>query len=278
MEPVAAIAIIETDLRRLVRVVLSSGHGPDWLDQVLDPDTLDRLRMRQVEESKRRAPGIVPTNLLAYTHLFELRKILEKCWEEFAPALGPKKDFVVLMDKVEDCRNAPAHSRELLPHERALLEGISGTVRNQVTRYLSDQDPDGEHYPVIEWVRDSFGNELDLLGSTDTGSVSLSTGLTLQVGETVQFEARGWDPQGRELTWQWAPISARNGPTVVGNDVSFAWAPTENEVGSSTFLEVQVTSSGRYHRHQSYDQRVNWWFRVAPPSIEVLEEERPKMD
>jgi Swt1-like HEPN len=159
MEPSAAIAVIETDLRHLVRVVLEKAHGSDWLAKNLDAATIHRLQERLEEERKRRAPAKVSSDLMAYTHLYELRTVIEKNWQEFSPALGEKKEFVVLMDKVEDFRNAPAHSRELLPHERSLLDGIAGTVRTQVAMYVSSQDPDKRHYPVIESIRDSFGNE-----------------------------------------------------------------------------------------------------------------------
>ncbi len=265
MEPSAAIAVIETDLRRLVGLVLKKSLGREWLTEVLDNDTRLRLEARLLEEGKRRAPAVVPSDLLAYTHLYELRGVIEKRWEDFKPALGEKREFSVMMDKVEDFRNAPAHSRELLPYERALLDGIAGSVRTQVTRFVSQQAPDGQHYPVLEWIRDSFGNEIGDVGLPPGDAAVIDSGVRLQVGEVVRFEARAWDPQGRELTWQLAPIFAKEGPTLVGNEVAFEWAPTEENVQSHTFLEIELCSSGKYHRHGSYDQRVSWGCSVDPP-------------
>lgn len=263
MEPSAAIAIIETDLRHLVGVVSSRKHGPDWLEERVDAALLETLRSRLEEEAKRRRPARVQTDLASYTHLYELRRIIEEDWQTFSEALGEKRAFVVLMDKVEDFRNAPAHSRELLPHERSLLEGIAGYVRTQVTTYLSAQSPDTRHYPVIESVRDSFGNQPAMRGAGDP--TSLETGLILQVGAEVTFEARGWDPKGRELTWQfglnWEPRGI-----ATGSEAAFTWTVDEADVGRNCYFVVTLKSPGPYFRHTGYDQRVDMMYEVEPPS------------
>jgi hypothetical protein len=266
MEPSAAVAVIETDLRVLTRVVLQEVDGPQWMEKDLDAGTLESLEARREEERKRRAPSGVPADLLGYTHLYELRTLIEKHWTAFAVALGQKREFAVLMDKVEDYRNAPAHSRELLPHERALLEGIAGEVRSKVTAFRSQRGPDASYYPVMESIHDSFGNEADL-SSRNLGSVAVHTGLRLRPGDVVRFEARGWDPQGRELTWEYGPIFAGQGGAVTGTEVAFDWVVREEDVSVGWFLEIQVTSSGRYHRHRSYDDRVTFHYAVDPPDL-----------
>jgi hypothetical protein len=263
LNPTASIAIIETDLRRLVSVLLSAAHGTDWLEHAAGADRLQTLANRREEEAKRRTPASVPTDLLAYSHLFELRKIIEQRWEKFAPALGEKKEFTVLMDKVEDFRNAPAHSRELLPHEVALLEGISGTIRTKVTAFLSTQSPDAKFYPVIESVRDSFGNTAEAQRPDHT--TVITTNLILQVGQQVQFDCRAWDPQGRDLIWQYGVTFAVDGKSLTGPDVSFTWEPTAKDVGRHVYLEIEVRSSGEYHRHTDYDDRVSFCYTVHPP-------------
>jgi len=44
MDPSAAIAVIETDLRHLVHAVLEKVHGSDWLAKSLDAAKVDELR------------------------------------------------------------------------------------------------------------------------------------------------------------------------------------------------------------------------------------------
>ena len=265
MEPSASIAIIETDLRRLVRVVSSDKFGTEWRTRVVDEDTAAQLTNRYVEKEKRRAPAKVSDDLLDYTHLHELRKVIEREWEAFSPALGKLREFSILMDKVEDFRNAPAHSRELLPHERSLLEGIAGTIRTQVTAYVSSRSSDLRHYPIIESVRDSFGNQLAVSapGQLDT----VDTGLELQVGTAAEFEARGWDPQGRELTWDFGPmVAAQRRVSVMGTEAHFSWSVTEEDVGANFYFQVTLSSSGPFHRFQGFDQRLVFRYGVEPPS------------
>lgn len=263
VEPSAAISVIETDLRRLVRVVLQSSIGENWASKVFDGQVSEKLRERLEEEKKRRDPATVPTDLTAYTYLYELRNVIEKRWDFFSKALGAKREFSVLMDIVEDFRNGPAHSRELLPYERALLEGIAGKVRTQITRYVSSTSPDAKHYPVIEWIRDSFGNELSSPGAGSSNYVQ--TGLRLQVGDTVAFVARGWDPQGRELTWRWGRTFASLGPKVGGTEVAFTWKVTKEDVGERFFIEIDLIGAGPYHRQGGYDDRVAFHYAVEPP-------------
>jgi hypothetical protein len=262
MEPSAAIAIIESDLRFLVANEYPAKLGPEWLHQVLSAETVEALQARCDEEVKRRAPFVVTQELLAYTHLYELRNALRHHWEYFSEALGKQKEFDVHLDQVEDFRNAPAHSRELLPHERALLEGIAGVIRTKVTIYRSSKDSDLKHYPVIESIRDSFGN---IAADLDPSIGQLVvTNLRLTVGQVVTFEARGWDAQERELTWT-ACTFGRDKVEHHGSEIILQWAPDEENVGLNCFVEIELQSAGRYHRHLKYDQRVTYKYTVVPP-------------
>lgn len=266
MEATASIAVIEVDLRRLVDAVFTLANGANWREQHFDVETIAKLNARFEEERKRRMPVKVPEDLLAYTHLYELRTLIEGHWQNFASALGEKREFSVLMGKVDDFRNAPAHSRELLPHEKVLLEGISGEIRTKVTLYLSEQSIDSMHYPVIESIRDSFGN-VPHHSLADSLIDSAYTNIHLQVGQIVNFEGRAWDPQGRELTWEWGVAFGKGDGTATGNDVTISWTVSEEDVGRSCHFLIQVTSTGPYHRFSSYDHRITFTYTVDPPTI-----------
>ncbi|GAB2604378.1 hypothetical protein GCM10009696_07380 [Kocuria himachalensis] len=236
---------------------------------VFTPEEVQALEQRHVEEAKRRAPAKVPSSLISYTHFYQLRKVIEKNWQDFSPALGEKKEFTVLADKVEDFRNAPAHSRELLHHERALLEGIAGTIRTSVTTHLSSRSPDAMYYPVIEWVRDSFGHEPEMRPDKDP---ICETDLRLKVGDSITFDARGWDPQGRELKWRVRTFPSENSrvtktPIAIGTDVSFEVAITSGMVGERVYVEISMDSDSSYHRHTHYDHQVSFKYAVNPPGI-----------
>ena len=259
MEPSAAVAIIETDLRAVVRGL----YGSEWRTKVT-PEELAELSRRRDDEARRRAPVIVPTDLLEYTHFYELRKILVSDWGTVAAVLGKKREFETWADHVEDFRNAPAHSRELLWHERALLEGIAGLIRVRVTKYRSSQGRDAMFYPVIEHVVDSFGNSIDA-PDPDGFAPSVDTGITLLPGQTVQFRMRGTDPQGRELIWELMLDSLTLRDSARGSEAELTWEVLDKDVRARLYAEIRVRSSGAYHRRIGFDQSVDFRYRVDPP-------------
>lgn len=265
MEPSVAIVIIETDLRYLIGDASYKTWGPDWLNRVFREEQVAELKERHSSEKSRRVPFKVSDDLLAYTSLIELHSVLERNWEVFAAVLGKQKEFDVLIKQVEDYRNAIAHSRELLPHERTLLEGIAGVIRTKVTIYRSEKGGDIKHYPVIESVHDSFGNAIANV-STDGQSNIVETGLKLTLGQSVTFSCRGWDPQERELVWS---LIHRNGfsAVTIGTEVDLEWVVMEENVRLNCYIEIELTSRGRFHRFGGYDHRVAFRYEVEPPPV-----------
>jgi len=123
---------------------------------------------------------------------------------------------------------------------------------------------DSKYYPVMESVVDGFGNAADV--SDPERGWPLDTELVLQVGQTVTFNCRGWDAQGRELTWrvvsQWETLGAIR----TGNEVQLEFVVTEDHVGVHFFVDVEMTSSGKFHRHTRHDQNAQFFYTVEPPA------------
>lgn len=265
MDPGTAISRIENDLRFLVGDARRKNET-EWLTDVLGEESVEVLKGRQRDEAGKRKPARVPTGLLAYTHLRELRTCLDALsWSVFAPALGKKAAFEVLLDRVERYRNSVAHSRQLLPYEKALLEGIAGVIRTGVTIHRSTVDQDNQHYPLIEMVRDSFGN--------DTSDIDLSsslnwvvTKLRVQVGDVITFEVSGWDAQGRELTWELRQVMGPILDSVTGEDARLTWIVSDSDVGIHRNIRIQLKSSGQFHRCGQHDQSVHFTYTVDPPA------------
>jgi len=254
MEPAEAINLVETILRELVRLVLDER----WT--AAGGLELAKLEERRSEEQKRRDGASVPIDLLEYTHLYELRKIINAEWAEFKPIFDDRKRFDVYLDRLEDFRNAPMHSRELLPFERDLLSGIAGEIRNLVTIFRSQQASDMTYYPSIEAVTDSFGNVL---------RGYFVTNLRLNVGETVSFNCRGLDPQGRQLSWKLeiatTPSRHRLVAEETGDQVTLFWTVDRNDVGEESVLLLTLTSAAEFHRKSTYDDSIVVVYTVNPP-------------
>jgi hypothetical protein len=253
MEPYEAINSLEAALRGLIQDVLKD----QWKENSgLEIETLEQ---RRTEEAARRKGAAVEQNLLAYTHIYELRKIIEKNWVAFKPALIEKKRFDIYMDRIEDFRNAPMHSRELLPFEKDLLSGIVGEIRNLATLYRSQQAPDRKHYPIAESIVDSFGNEAEI------DDMATRTNIRLKVGERVEFSCRGWDAQGRTLKWTVLDQNMHPLDRAEGNTVILTWTVTADQVQESCLIHIQMESSGKYHRAGIWDLDHIMIYSVDPP-------------
>jgi hypothetical protein len=256
VEPSEAITALEVALRTLIASVLSDA----WIEQgKLD---VSALEARREEERKSRDGAVISDDLLAFAHLYELRRVINRNWDVFKLALGEKKRLDVYLDRLEDFRNAPSHSRSLLPFERDLLSGMVGEIRNKVTLFRTTQGPDMEYYPKIEQVTDSFGN------SPSTGLES-GPRLRLKAGDVVQFQCRGWDPQDRNLTWELrigrSGLDGSVTTEAVGAEVTLTLVINERMVREHLLVEILMRSDGQYHRNGFYDELCDFYYAVDPP-------------
>ena len=264
MEPTEAINIVENILRDLIETVLATEHGDNWLKHTgLSEERLAAWNARRAEEASRREGGIVDRRLIAYAHLFELTTIVQKRWELFKDCFGDRKTFDVYVSRLEDFRNAPMHSRELLPFERTLLEGVAGELRNKVTIFRSTLQQEREYFPRIELVTDSFGNSAEGAGSgrSDTG-----TSLTLHPGDEVLFHCRGWDPDGKTLKWGLKNIFGQRLDEQDGTDVVLRWQVVVEHIAETSRIFISLFGDRPYHRNGigSTDDMVMFVYRVLP--------------
>ena len=259
VEPAEAINLVETVLRQAAHAVLKDA----WQEHV----DLDDLKRRRLEESKSRNGAVVEADLLAYTHLYELEKIVDRRWEQFKPILKDKKRFTVYMDRLKDFRNAPMHSRTLLPFERELLAGIAGEIRNSFTIWRSEQAPDMTWYPRVESIIDSFGNDLTPKGDD---AALMRAPVRLRPGQIVEFRCAGWDPQDRQLGWT---LSEQAGSGALldereGSEATLRWEVSKAHVADPFIVLVQMRAVGaQYHRQfGTTDATISLFYSVDPPT------------
>jgi len=261
MAPSDAINAVEIVLRDLVELILTEKHGEAWIEQCGAPEKIAKWRERKVEEAKKRDGTGTEQRLLYYSDFTDLAPVIRKHWELFRPCLGDRKTFDVYIDRLEEFRNAPMHSRALVPFERALAEGMAGEIRNKVTIYRSGLDPTDRHFPRIEYVRDSFGNALTGGGAAGI----LGTGLTLHPGDEVSFEGSGWDPQDGPLKWTMQVMGADEPlHEEQGQHVSFTWRVTEANIAANKYVELRLISERPWHRRSGYDDEKTFAYTVLP--------------
>lgn len=257
VEPTEALNAVEVALRDLIVQVLEPKLGSKWLEQCVTPERLETWRKRMEEESKKRDGTVTDDRLIAFADFTDLAPIVRKHWEAFKPCLGDKKTFEVYMARLEDFRNAPMHSRVLVPFELALLEGMTGEIRNKVTLYRTKDSTD-RFFPRIESVRDSFGRS----GADD----SARGPVILHPGDQVVFECVGWDPDNRPLEWSGfvTPSYADCGEPVRGQHVRLTWDVNETDIAEQVVVMVRVVSDRPYHRNGNTDDDVVFRYSVLP--------------
>ncbi len=265
LSPSEALNTCERALRELMAHAFAAAHGPEWLDRISTADQREQWQKRAAEEAARRKSVVsVPTAGLDYSQFYELIEFADKHWQPLAPALGKKKATFPLLETFDNLRNTVAHDRQLYTHEADLYSGIAGTIRNQVTIYMSAQDEAGEYYPRITAARDSFGNEVDLHAGSAEVPNYCRTDTVLRPGDIVIFHLAAVDPQGRDIIWKYSRGDTRVAAS--GEEVAFSWTVSEDDVHEMAQVKFRMLAHHtHYHRGGDYDHVAVFTYKVRPP-------------
>ncbi|OBA71681.1 hypothetical protein A5633_23030 [Mycolicibacterium elephantis] len=271
----AELVSAETALRDVVRAAI-----PNWTAD-LDAAAVTELDRKRAEEDKRRDGIAVSQDLLDYTEIYALQKIISKRWDpEVKAVLDDRKRTDTYLGIILDIRNAIGHSRPVFPAERLLLAGAAGQIRNQLARYRAKADGPQRHYPSLDSARDSMGNVAP--SSPDFSPPYNRVGPPppptprLEVGDVIVFHLEGTDPRGRDLIWRAHSIPSSSSTSypehypligeATGDRVEITWKISENDVGEWRQVAIVLTNSSRYHRHRdTYDDGCVFSYHVNPP-------------
>jgi len=236
----------ENLLRDFIVVVLQKSLGESWLDTCgVSGERINKWKERKTIEEKRQMSGVVEERLIYYADFYDLETILRKHWSgEFSKALGDWKTMEVWLSELENLRDPDAHRRELLPHQKHLILGISGEIRTRLIRYRSKQETSEDYYPRIESARDSLGN-IYTFGNT----AFLKTKMCLHIGDVVEFVVTASDPLGANLQYFLGE----------GFGIKDNWK--DFTVG------LFVRSPREYHAKGHYDDVVYFEYEVLPPRV-----------
>jgi hypothetical protein len=248
----------ENALREFINSQLSTKFGKDWVEKCGVSE--DRIRIwqdRHVTEEKRQRSGSADPRLLYYSDLYDLRVILNKNWPLFTDALGEWRTFEVFLIELEKLRDPEAHRRTLMPHQRSLIIGISGEIRNRLIRYRSKQETGEDYYPRIESVSDNLGNVWT--PSTGRGN-HLYTDMKLRPGDILEFVVTARDPLDEPLEYKMDFGLGR-----WQNSPEFRRVITERDVKSEFDIYFCVRSHRKYHSWDDIDHAVGFHYSVLPP-------------
>lgn len=260
MPPKDAINALEVVLRDLITETLAEALGAEWIDQCGTPERIQKWRNAQAEDAKRR-DGVVPEDRLIYYSDFpDLRGIIDKYWPHFKACFGDKKAFDVYMERLEEFRNPEMHSRELVPFEQSLVDGMTGELRNKVTLYRGSKDVNlDRHFARVEHIRDSFGHSV----STDEPLGMTLTDLVLRPGDEVLFDCVAWDPESRPGKWK-AIIVNTIVAEATGLSARLRWVVRDEDIGLSCSIRIEFTADRSQHRFGQYDGLLYFSYNVLP--------------
>ncbi|MEU4769593.1 hypothetical protein AB0H12_40855 [Actinosynnema sp. NPDC023794] len=266
MEPSDALRSIETALRLAIRQIFD---GDEWLAVTGAPDK-EKLVERQQEEQRRRDGTVVSSDLLDYVETYHLTGLVSKNWEKFKPIFDDKGRTDAFFGIIMDVRNSVAHSRDLVTHERELISGIAGMIRNQVSLFRSKANSSAVYYPLIESVKDGFGLE-GVYGHRSHG------GPRVEVGDELTFSGSAFGARGKSVRWRLLKyrssylVDVLEHEVPVGDQVTFSYTVVEDDVSEHFTLVVHILAESRFHRHRddmgvpSHDDSRMFTYAVNPP-------------
>lgn len=262
MNVTQALKDTENLLRDFIVVVLQKSLGESWLDTCgVSGERITKWKERKTIEEKRQLSGVVEERLIYYADFYDLKTILKEHWSgEFSKALGDWKTMEVWLSELEKLRDPDAHRRELLPHQKHLILGISGEIRTRLIRYRSKQETSEDYYPRIESARDSLGNIYTF------GNIAfIDTKMCLHIGDVVEFVVTASDPLGANLQYCLNLFSVGADNWQTSNVMALTiW---KMDVRKEFTVSLFVRSPREYHARGSFDDAVHFRYEVLPPRV-----------
>ena len=255
----------ENALRDFIASTLSEKLGPEWVDKCgVSDDRLAKWRERKAVEEKRQEAGVVEERLIYYADFYDLKTILHKHWQHFQPALGDKKELDAFLTILERLRDPDAHRREFLPHQKQLVLGIGGGIRNKLVRYRSKQETIEDYFPRIESARDSLGH-IWVPRSRGVGvpqSQYVITEKTLRVGDRLDFVVTATDPLGGPLEYSLSTSDLKL--THWTPEHTFSLVIEKEHIGNNFGVKLRIRSDRDYHAYVIWDDEVGFVYSVLP--------------
>ncbi len=253
----------ENALRDFIASELSRSFGPHWENSCGVPaERLAKWKERKEVEARRQETGVVDERLIYYADFYDLKTILKEHWANvFAAALGDWKTLEVYLTQLEKLRDPDAHRRELLPHQKQLVSGISGEIRTRIVRYRSQRETLDDTFPRIESARDSLGN-MWVPGNRSAGP-NVFTKMTLRVGDRIDFNVTARDPEDAPLEYRMGVGHLPRSPWQASD--SFVLQLTPEHIGRRFEVTLYVRSNRSYHALDRCDDWVAFHYAVLPP-------------
>ena len=262
MDVTQALKNAENSLRDFIAYVLHKQFGNSWEENCgVSPERLEKWKVRKEIERQRQSSGLVDERLIYYSDFYDLKTILKKQWHHFSNAFGDLKTFEVWLTELEKMRDPDAHRRELLPHQKNLILGVSGEIRSKIVRYRSSLETSESYYSKIEFCADNLGNSWKL-GQNDW----VSTRLKLRPGDFLEHIVTATDPLQDTLFYQFTYNQGEPSHSEVWEIKNTScYEIAKSDVGKLFFVYIKVKSNREYLARGKFDDGLMFTYEVLPP-------------
>jgi len=250
----------ENSLRDFIASILEKEIGADWIEKCgVTSERLKQWQERKDVEEKRQSGGVVEPRLVYYADFYDIKTILKKNWDKFAPAFGEWRTMEVFLAQLETLRDPDAHRRELLPHQKNLAAGIAGEIRTKLIRYRSKLETTEDYFPRIESARDNLAN---VWTPTTPRMPVIITKSILRPGDQLDFVITASDPFGGQLEFQ-MDVAHREDSQWQRQNV-FSLRILDKHVSSLFVVTLRIKSLREHHATRLCDDSVEFFYSVLP--------------
>lgn len=125
---------LEKGMRKVIAKVLSDKYGAAWwLTSVSNKVRQSTEKMYEAQEGVAITDG---EELIHFTFLLDLRKIVVSNWAEFAQVFQNQARFTQLLDDLNIIRRAEAHNRDVTDQQLSDLTAIHKELMDQIASFM----------------------------------------------------------------------------------------------------------------------------------------------
>jgi len=254
MEETKALKEVENSLRDFISALMNEEKGSEWINSCgISSDRIIQWKERREVEKKKQKFGTPEDRLIYYSDFFDLSSIIDKSWnDKFKAALGDKATILLFLKILDDFRNPDAHRRELLPHQKHLIIGISGEIRNRIVLYRSKKETGEDYFPRIESVRDNLGN------LCTPEHMVVDTKLTLRPGDKLTFVVTATDPLGEALEYSCLDNVSWQESNIIEIEIE------NKHIAKEQDFIIRIRSKRNYHAIGIWDDTAFFRYTILP--------------
>ncbi len=245
----------EVGLRDFIAMIMRQQLGEDWiLSSGLTEKRIAELFERRERFEERQNSISEENQLVNYTDFLDLKNIIDKNWEgDFELAFGDIETLRTYLTILERYHDPDKHNRQLLTHQKHLILGITGVLRNRMVLYRSWKEHGKKGFPKMESIRDNLGN-LWTVGKPK----KVKTGVSLRVGDVLEFVITAKDPEDMDLEYRVRPHKWQS------SNVLFLEVD-KSLIGGATNIHLTIRSPRKHHAFPlGHDDRVTFEYEILP--------------